>query len=115
MALYPLFSALPQEIIYRLYFFEAYNGLFRNERRLRLVNALFFSWLHVFYHGWFAMAATLAAGLVFSRVFCASGVPGKRSLLPVAIEHALYGQILFTIGLGRYFYLAPVPVATALL
>jgi hypothetical protein len=28
----------------------------------------------------------------------------SHSLLLVSIEHAVFGQLLFTIGLGRYFY-----------
>ncbi len=104
MVLYPLLSVLPQEIIYRLYFFEAYRGLFPSERWLALLNIALFSWLHVFYTGFFAMGATLLAGAVFTTRYLRGGPPDRRSLWPVLIEHALYGQILFTAGMGRYFY-----------
>ncbi len=104
MILYPPLSALPQEIIYRLYFFEAYAGLFPSERWLALLNIALFSWLHVFYTGFFAMAATFLAGIVFTTRYLAAGPPDRRSLWPVLIEHTLYGQILFTVGMGRYFH-----------
>lgn len=45
------------------------------------------------------MVLSLIGGWLFTRRYQRS-----RSLLAVAIEHALYRQLVFTIGLGEFFY-----------
>ncbi|WP_234730087.1 hypothetical protein [Acidocella facilis] len=44
-------------------------------------------------------ALTLAGGWLFARSYAAT-----RSLTFSGVEHALYGCLVFTIGLGQYFY-----------
>jgi len=46
-----------------------------------------------------AVVMTSIGGLIFGWRYMKS-----RSLAAVSFEHALYGQLVFTIGLGRYFY-----------
>ena len=46
---YPLFSSLPQEIIYRKFFYTRYSGLFGNKVLIVLINGLlFFLCSHIF-------------------------------------------------------------------
>lgn len=99
MLLYPMLSVLPQEIIYRSFFFYRYRALFRNERELVVANAVLFAFCHIIFHNILAVAFTFAGGLLFARTYARTG-----SLALVTAEHALYGCFIFTIGLGRYFY-----------
>lgn len=102
MVLYPLFSVLPQSIIYRVYFFHRFEGLFKNQEFLVLVNALCFALLHVLFRNWLAVAMTFVGGIFFAVTYLKS-----KSLLVTAVEHALYGDWIFTVGIGSYFYLQP--------
>lgn len=52
---------------------------------------------------WLAVAMTMAGGGLFAWRYDRS-----RSLAAVWVEHALWGCLIFTIGLGRYFYLGAV-------
>jgi hypothetical protein len=45
------------------------------------------------------MILTFFGGYLFAYTYAKT-----RSLLLVSIEHALYGCLLYTIGLGRFFY-----------
>ncbi|HET6984641.1 MAG TPA: hypothetical protein VFI53_21025 [Myxococcaceae bacterium] len=45
-----------------------------------------------------ALALTLLGGWMFSRTYLRT-----RSLVATAVEHAAYGCLLFTVGLGRWF------------
>ncbi len=42
---------------------------------------------------------TIVGGWIF-----ASRYRRTRSLFTVSVEHALYGMLVFTVGLGQYFY-----------
>jgi len=99
MFLYPFLSALPQELIYRSFFFHRYKPLFSGRWGMVAVNVLCFAWLHIIYDNWVAVAFTLAGGMLFALNF-----DRNRSLPVVTLEHALYGCAVFTSGLGRYFY-----------
>ena len=99
MVLYPLVSAYPQEVIYRAFLFERYRSLFRTEAALTWASALAFGFLHILYGSVLAVALTVAGGYLFARTYRRS-----RSLLLSAFQHGLYGCLMFTIGLGHYFY-----------
>jgi membrane protease YdiL (CAAX protease family) len=100
MVFYPLVSVYPQEIIYRAFFFHRYAPLFPNAFAQCLASAVLFAFGHVFFpRPWIAMGLSLLGGLLFGYHYLQS-----RSLLLVSIEHALFGQVLFTVGLGRFFY-----------
>ncbi len=99
MVFYPLLSVYPQGILYRGLFYARYAGLFGSERAARLAGAVAFSLAHlVFANGW-ALALTVVGGFVMCRTYRRTG-----SLMASDIEHALYGQLVFTTGWGRFLY-----------
>lgn len=97
MVLYPILSALPQEIIYRTFLFRRY-GLHLGRFTVPL-SALAFGYLHVIYANAAAVILSTVAGYVLGRVYRRS-----ESLAVCVCEHAIYGCIVFTTGLGIYFY-----------
>lgn len=99
MLLYPLLSALPQEFIFRSFFFHRYGHLLTVRYGTVIASAAAFSFLHIVYDNWWAVALSFIGGLLF-------GITYKRtkSLYWVTIEHALYGCLVFTLGMGNYFY-----------
>ena len=99
IALYPITSVVPQEIIYRAYFFRRYRALFRRSETLVLASAIAFAFAHIIMRNSIAVTLTVAAGWLFARSFART-----RSLPFVFVQHSLYGCTAFTVGLGRYFY-----------
>jgi membrane protease YdiL (CAAX protease family) len=99
MALYPLLSALPQELIYRTFFFHRYKEIFKNETLMIWMSTVSFSYLHIIYDNWVAVILTFVGGYLFSKTYHDS-----KSLSAVGLEHAIYGNIGFTLGYGKYFY-----------
>jgi membrane protease YdiL (CAAX protease family) len=99
MLLYPLLSAYPQELIYRAFFFHRYKPLISNERVMIYTSACVFAFLHIMYDNILALILTLLGGYLFSTTYHKT-----HSLLITSIEHALYGNLIFTIGLGSYFF-----------
>lgn len=99
MLLYPLVSALPQEVIYRPLFFRRYGGLFPGRNAAILANAAFFSLAHLMYFDPLVLAMTFSGGIAFAWAYAARG-----SFAAAVALHALAGQIVFTSGLGILFY-----------
>ena len=99
MIFYPLLSAIPQEIIYRALFFRRYGALFPNDGVAVGINGLAFGLAHLFYLNPVAIGLTAISGLIFAWAYLRQG-----SFLLVVVLHALAGQIMFTSGLGIYFY-----------
>jgi membrane protease YdiL (CAAX protease family) len=104
MVLYPLFSVYPQELIYRAFFFHRYSSLFPNRWIMIFANALAFGYMHIIFQNYIAVILTVGGGYLFARTYDRS-----RSILASAVEHALYGCFVFTIGLGLYFYHGAIP------
>jgi hypothetical protein len=96
--LYPVVSVYLQEVLYRTFFFHRYATLFRSSGQLLVVNALLFGWAHIIVHHFIAIVLTSVGGLLFALTY-----HRYRSTLLVALEHALYGDFVFTIGLGGMF------------
>lgn len=96
--LYPVLSAYPQEIMYRTLFFHRYGELFRTPLAATVCNALLFGWAHILVHNLTAMLLTTGGGLLFAFTYLRA-----RSTLLVAVEHALYGDFVFTVGIGGMF------------
>ncbi len=98
MLLYPLLSVWPQEVIFRRFFFTRYQNIFGKAGPVA-TSALAFGFAHIIFLNWVAVAMTLAGGAIF-----AADYNRTRSLGLACLEHSLYGCLIFTIGLGRYFY-----------
>jgi membrane protease YdiL (CAAX protease family) len=98
MVLYPI-SAFAQEIVYRPFFFHRYGALFRSPRARVLASAALFGWGHVSVNNVLAVVLTAAVGVLFASTY-----ERTRSTLLVSLEHALYGDFVFTVGLGPLFY-----------
>ncbi len=99
MLLYPLFSVYPQELLYRAFFFHRYAILFRTPTAMIIASALAFGWAHLIFENVLAVALSTAGGLLFAWTYHRS-----KSLAACWLEHALYGDWLFTVGLGWYFF-----------
>ena len=99
MILYPIFSALPQEFIFCKFFFYRYKSIFISDNNLVISSALFFAITHILFLNFIAPILSFIGGLLFANTY-----NKHRSLLLVSIEHGLYGNTLFFIGLGWYFW-----------
>jgi membrane protease YdiL (CAAX protease family) len=99
MLLYPLLSVYPQELLYRAFFFHRYQPLFGKGWGMILASALSFAFVHVIFRNWTAVTLCAIGGVLFSLTYRNSG-----SLLLTSIDHAIFGNFLFTIGLGQFFY-----------
>ncbi len=99
LLLYPLVSALPQELIFRVFLFHRYRALFPGPRTLPLISAGVFALAHLVLGNWVALLLSLAGGLLFAYTYARTG-----SLGLVTLEHGLWGNWLFTVGLGSHFY-----------
>jgi uncharacterized protein len=97
MLIYPLVSVYPQEIVFRAFFFCRYRSLFGKGWGMVAASAFAFAFAHITFHNWVAIALTLPGGIIFGRSY-----QRTNALLFVACEHALYGCLIFTVGLGRY-------------
>lgn len=93
--IYSVFSVYPQELIYRTFFFQRYESLFRSHLLFVLVNAAVFSLAHIFFKNTLVMFLTFIGGILFALTF-----KKTKSTLLVSIEHAIYGCWLFTVGMG---------------
>ena len=107
MVLYPLLSVLPQEILFRVCLTDILETICRGKINFPalpiLGGALLFGWAHIIYAGYVALGSTCLAGLILAWSYHRNrNHPG--ALWPLLLEHSLYGQIIFTTGLGHYFY-----------
>lgn len=98
MCLYPFISVPIQELIYRPLFWQRYATLFGSARTQIAVNAFLFAWLHIFLTP-VAFVFSIVAGYFFAQTYLKT-----RSFIAVCFEHALYGNLIFTLGLGIHFY-----------
>lgn len=99
MVLYPVLSVYPQGIVFRVFLLHRYRPLFPGHRSLLLASAVAFALVHVVFRNWVAPPLSFAGGMLFAATYERTG-----SSLVAAIQHALFGCLLFTIGLGWYFY-----------
>jgi len=99
MLLYPILAAYPQEMIFRAFFFARYGSLFPNPILLVAVNGLSFGLAHMLYGNWIALVLSTLGGFLFAYRYLRTG-----SLFAVSVEHGLWGNFLFTIGVGWYLY-----------
>lgn len=98
--LYPIFSAFAQEVIYRSYLFERYRPLFKNKWLLIFVSGIAFSFVHIIYYNELSIILTFLAGIYLAYVY-----ERTKSVLFTSIIHGILGDLIFTVGLGQYFWL----------
>ena len=60
------------------------------------LNATLFSLAHIFFRNTLVLILTFLGGLLFAFTYHKS-----KSTLLVSIEHAIYGNWLFTVGMGE--------------
>ena len=100
MLLYPLMSAAPQELIYRTFFFHRYGALFGRAWGFAIaLNAVLFGFGHIVVGTEVAVIGTMATGALFAVRYALT-----RSFWAVYLEHTLWGALVFTVGLGRFFF-----------
>ena len=95
LLLYPLLSVLPQELIFRTYFFHRYKRIMPKKRVRIVVSATVFALAHIVYANWVAVGLAFLGGLLFSFTYAQS-----RSTIVCVIEHSLWGLWMFTLGIG---------------
>jgi uncharacterized protein len=99
MLLYPLLSVYPQELLYRAFFFHRYQPLFGSGWGMLVASACAFGFVHIIFGNWISVVLCVTGGFLFALTYQHSG-----SLLLTCIDHALFGNFIFTIGLGQFFY-----------
>jgi uncharacterized protein len=97
--LYPLLSVYPQELLFRAFLMHRYGPAFGNGAATAAASAAAFGYAHVIYGTIVSVVLTVVAGWMFARRY-----QRTRSLLATSVEHALYGVLAFTVGLGDLFY-----------
>ncbi|MGN2640329.1 CPBP family intramembrane glutamic endopeptidase [Nocardia takedensis] len=99
MVFYPLLSVYPQELVFRSFLFHRYAPVFGAGRGMVAASAAAFAYVHIIFGSWFSVAASGVGGWIFAARYLRT-----RSLFTASVEHAVYGILVFTVGLGRYFY-----------
>ena len=96
--IYPFLSVIPQELVYRVFFFQRY---FPNINRFYypvFLNLVVFAYGHLVFSNMHAIIITAIVSPIFTYAYL------KKSFLTCVILHSLGGQIIFTLGLGKYFF-----------
>jgi hypothetical protein len=99
MIFYPLLSVYPQELIFAGFLYHRYAPVFGTGNRFVAASALSFGWVHIIYGHWLSVVLTTFLGAVLARRYAKT-----QSLAVVWLEHAMYGLLAFTVGLGSFFY-----------
>ena len=99
LLLYPLLSALPQEIVFRALYFRRYAQLFPDRRVAVLVNGGIFALAHLLFWSPVTLSMTFVGGVLFARSYL-----GRGGFPQAVVQHAICGLIVFSVGLGVFFY-----------
>jgi len=100
MVLYPVLSVIAQELVYRTFFFHRYGVLFEGHAWLAiLLNGILFGFAHIIFANIVAVGGTALIGVLLAYRYART-----RSFWAVWLEHTLYGWLVFTVGLGRFFF-----------
>ncbi len=94
---YPLLSVYPQELVFRAFLFERYGQVFGTWTVAASATA--FGFVHIVFGSWVSVVLSAAGGWIFATRYRRT-----RSLLAASVEHALYGILVFTVGLGQFFF-----------
>ena len=96
--LYPLFSVIPQEVIYRVFFLQRYKYILSENLFVRYtVNSFIFSFAHIVFQNYHAVIITALVSPIFYYAY------ERKSFLTCILIHSIGGIIIFTFGLGKYF------------
>jgi membrane protease YdiL (CAAX protease family) len=98
LLLYPPLSVYPQELLYRTFFFRRYAKIFIDKDVMIIASTLFFAFMHIVFGNGIVILSTLIGGYFFADTYARTA-----SLRVVCLEHALYGSVIFTFGLGEFF------------
>jgi hypothetical protein len=100
LLVYPLLSVIPQELVYRTFFFHRYGPLFGGARWFAiLANGALFGFAHIIFNNWIAVAGSAVVGTIIAYRYWMT-----RSFWAAWLEHSLYGCLVFTVGLGMFFF-----------
>ncbi|MEH6709730.1 MAG: CPBP family intramembrane glutamic endopeptidase, partial [Paraglaciecola polaris] len=97
LAIYPIVSVIPQEVIFRTFFFHRYKHIIPSKNIRWALSTVSFSLAHVVYGNWIAVGLSFIGGGLFGYRYIKS-----RSTLVVVVEHTLWGSYLFTLGVGVF-------------
>lgn len=64
-----------------------------------LVNGALFGFAHIIFNNWIAVAGSAVVGCIIAYRYWMT-----RSFWAAWLEHALYGCLIFTVGLGMFFF-----------
>jgi uncharacterized protein len=98
LCLYSVISAVPQEFIYRRFWFDRYSRIIPRSQLL-IINAVTFSFMHIIFWHPIPLLLTFAAGY-----WIGDSYRRFKSLLFACLEHAVYGSLAFVIGYHTYFH-----------
>jgi membrane protease YdiL (CAAX protease family) len=98
MVLYPILSVIPQEMVFRSFFFHRYKPLFSKTWAMILVSGLVFGFIHIVFHNFVSPSFCIIGGWMFAYSYSQ-----HQSLKWAMVEHAAYGCLVFTVGIGFYF------------
>lgn len=96
---YPMLSALPQEVLFRSFFFSRYEPLFTAKWRAVAFNACSFALAHAYYGHAGTLVIAAAGGTLFATAYLR-----YRSLLVVALLHSICGIAILDSGLSYLFF-----------
>ncbi|HQI02242.1 MAG TPA: CPBP family intramembrane metalloprotease [Deltaproteobacteria bacterium] len=97
--IYPLLVVYPQELVFRAFFFHRYRSIFEHRLTMIALSGISFGLAHLFFANWYAPVLSTLGGILFAYRYTKA-----QSLVVAAFEHGLWGNFLFTIGMGWYFY-----------
>lgn len=92
---YPLLSVFPQALVYRALYERRYAQIFSSPQLSLVMGCLVFCLAHIPFNNIWALAFTFPGGILFLQTYRRTGSLGLSTL-----EHALYGDLLFTLGWG---------------
>lgn len=94
--IYTFLSVWPQEIVYRTFYVKRYKHLFKSKALFVLLNGIVFSLAHIFFKNTLVLVLTFIGGILFAFTYLKF-----KSTTLVSMQHALYGNWLFTVGMGE--------------
>jgi membrane protease YdiL (CAAX protease family) len=96
--IYPIVSVIPQELIFRTFFFHRYKRIMPSKHVRLGMSSLSFGLAHMVYGNWVAVIMSGLGGLLFGYRYMQT-----KSTAVVVVEHTLWGTLVFTIGFGVFF------------